>query len=221
MNETQRRDAIMKALESVMPWETFANEVRAAHDFVVPTRFVPRKGKGELFEQTVYRYAGVNAQGKDIARKASSDKDIVMGNAVVSADEKSVIKVSEMLCLRLWHDPEAKKGQGAWYADPVYKADIPALKDGTYVPRIAKQNYGRKVWKAIPDSLLIQKPLEIYLGDLIRVGDKLGRYNGYNIAKANWSFVDALTKKEIAFPSVGMLSNELRPIVIRKSILDN
>ena len=221
VNETQRHDAIMKALESVMPWETFANEVRAAHDFVVPTRFVPRKGKGELFEQTVYRYAGVNAQGKDLARKVGSDKDIVMGNAVVSADEKSVVKVSEMLCLRLWHDPEAKKGQGAWYADPVYKADIPALKDGTYVPRIAKQKYGRKVWKAVPNSALTQKPLEIYLGDLIKVGDKLGRYNGYNIATANWSFVDALTKKEIAFPSVGMLSNELQPIIIRESILDN
>ena len=217
MNETQRRDAIMKALESVMPWETFANEVRAAHDFVVPTRFVPRKGKGELFEQTVYRYAGVNAQGKDIARKASSDKDIVMGNAVVSADEKSVIKVSEMLCLRLWHDPEAKKGQGAWYADPVYKADIPALKDGTYVPRIAKAHTGRKAWKPVPKSAMAKPPLEIYFGDLVQIGDFIGRFSGYNINNANWSFTDRLTRLNLSCPTVGQLNNDLSPVVIRES----
>ena len=219
MNETQRRDAIMKALESVMPWETFANEVRAAHDFVVPTRFVPRKGKGELFEQTVYRYAGVNAQGKDIARKASSDKDIVMGNAVVSADEKSVIKVSEMLCLRLWHDPEAKKGQGAWYADPVYKADIPALKDGTYAPRIARAAIGRKAWKLVPESARTKPPLEIYLGDLVQIGNFIGRFNGYNIANGSWSFIDRLTKEALSCPSVAKLNNNLFPTIIRESII--
>lgn len=219
MNETQRRDAIMKALESVMPWETFANEVRAAHDFVVPTRFVPRKGKGELFEQTVYRYAGVNAQGKDIARKASSDKDIVMGNAVVSADEKSVIKVSEMLCLRLWHDPEAKKGKGAWYADPVYKADIPALKDGTYVPRIAKAATGRKAWKAIPQNVLNSAPLEIYLGDLVQIGNQKGRFRGINIDTVSWSFVDTLSKLPVKMPTIGRLNNETIPTVIRELLI--
>ena len=181
-----------------------------------------RKGKGELFEQTTYRYAGVNDKGKDLARKANSDQDIVMGNAVVSDDGKSIIKVSEMLCLRLWHDPEAKHrggGLGCWYADPVYKADIPALKNGSYVPRIAKQGFGRKAWKAIPEHLWAHVPMEIYLGDLVQVGKHIGRYNGYNIAKANWSLIDPLTREEISFPSIGMLSNDLQPRIIREDIL--
>lgn len=219
MTESQRKDAQMKALESVMPWETFANEVRSRHDFVIPTRFVPRKGKGELFEQTTYQYVGVNDKGKDLARRVGSDKDIVMGNAVVSEDEKSIVKVSEMLCLRLWHDPEARKGRGAWYADPVYKADIPALKDGTYVPRIAKQGFGRKSWKEIPASVLAQKPIEVYLGDLVAVGDAIGRFAGYNIAVANWSFIDQLTRQAIKYPSVGMLDNATIPTVIRETVI--
>lgn len=220
LTESQRKDARMKALESVMPWETFANEVRSRHDFVVPTRFVPRKGKGELFEQTTYQYAGVNDKGKDLARRVGSDKDIVMGNAVVSEDGKSVVKVSEMLCLRLWHDPDAKKGKGCWYADPVYKADIPALKDGSYVPRIAKAHSGRKAWKPVPESALKGGTIEIYLGDIVRIGDFIGRFSGYDINSANWSFVDRLTRNPIKCPTVGKLNNLIIPIVTRENIVE-
>lgn len=140
-----------------------------------------------------------------------------MGNAVVSADEKSVIKVSEMLCLRLWHDPEAKKEQGAWYADPVYKADIPALKDGTYVPRIAKAHTGRKAWKPVPESAMKKPPLEIYLGDLVQIGDFVGRFSGFDIDGANWSFSDRLTKKKLRSPTVNKLGNDPLPLIIRES----
>lgn len=220
LNPSQRKDAQMKALESVMPWETFANEVRARHDFVVPTRFVPRKGKGELFEQTTYQYAGVNDKGKDLARRAKSGKDIVMGNAVVSEDGKSVVKISEMLCLRLWHDSEGRKGKGCWYADPVYKADIPSLKDGSYVPKIAKAHTGRKTWKPIPDSVLEGKVLEIYLGDLIKIGDFIGRFNGFDIDSANWSFTDRLTRRPLKCPTVGKLDNSVIPVIIRENIIE-
>lgn len=216
MSKAQRQDAIMKALENVMPWETFANEVRAVHKLIIPTRFVPRKGKGELFEQTVYRYAGVDAKGKNLARRANSTEDIVMGNAVVSDDEKSIIKISEMLCLRLWHDPKARKGRGAWYADPVYKAEISALKDGTYVPKIAKAHTGRKAWKPVPESATVKPPLEIYLDDLVQIGDFVGRFSGFDIDNANWSFSDRLTRKKLRSPTVNKLSNDLSPLVIRE-----
>ena len=196
--------------------ETFANEVRAVHKLIIPTRFVPRKGKGELFEQTVYRYAGVDAKGKNLARRANSTEDIVMGNAVVSDDEKSIIKISEMLCLRLWHDPKARKGRGAWYADPVYKAEISALKDGTYVPKIAKAHTGRKAWKPVPESAMVKPPLEIYLDDLVQIGDFVGRFSGFDIDNANWSFSDRLTRKKLRSPTVNKLSNDLSPLVIRE-----
>ena len=219
LDKDQRNRLRMEALENVMPWKTFANEVRARHDFVIPTRFVPRKGKGELFEQTTYRYVGVNDKGKDLARKADSDEDIVMGNAVVSDDDKSIIKISEMLCLRLWHDPKAKKGQGCWYADPVYKADIPALKAGTYIPKIAKAHTGRKTWKPVPESAMEHAPLEIYFGDLVKIGDFVGRFNGYNINSANWSFIDRLTCRKVSCPTVGKLNNDLAPAIIRESTI--
>lgn len=217
ISKDQRDRLRMEALENAMPWESFADEVRAAHAFVIPTRFVPHKGKGELFEQTTYRYAGVNDKGKDLARKANSEKDIVMGNAVVSDDGKSIVKVSEMLCLRLWHDPTARNGRGCWYADPIYKADVPALKDGTYVPTIAKAHIGRKAWKPVPETALVHAPLEIYLGDVVRIGDIIGSFSGYDIASANWSFVDRLTRQKLSCPTVSKLDNILIPSVIRES----
>lgn len=214
----------MKALEDTMPWTTFANEVRARREFITPTRFVPRRGTGELFEQTTYQYVGVNEQGKDLARKKTKPgeepgKDIVMGNAVVSEDEKSIVKVSEMLCLRLWHDPEAKKGKGCWYADPIYKADIPALKNGTYVPRIAKAHTGRKTWKPIPSSALQNGAVNVYLDDLVQVGDFIGRFSGFNINSANWSFIDKLTRQPLKCPTTASLNNKMPPIVVREAIV--
>ena len=124
-----------------------------------------------------------------------------------------------MLCLSLWHDPEAKKGQGCWYADPAYKADIPALKDGTYVPKIAKAHTGRKAWKPVPESAMKHAPLEIYLGDLVKIGDFIGRFSGYNINNANWTFIDRITRDPVSCPTVGALNNDLVPIVIRESSL--
>ena len=222
MTREQRRSARMKALEGTMPWSTFANEVRIRREFTVPTRFVPRKGRGELYEQTVYSYVGMDAKGRDLVRKKGADKDTVMGNAVVSEDGKSAIKVSEMLCLRLWHDPNAKHrggGEGCWYADPVYKADLPALKDGTYVPRIAKAYCGRKAWQPIPDHVLEGTPLELYLGDLVRVGGVLGRFEGVNISTVAWRIADPVSGEPISAPSIGSLDNHLFPELIREDIL--
>ncbi len=224
MTHEQRRSARMKALEDAMPWNTFADEVRARREFVVPTRFVPRKGRGELFEQTVYAYVGVDAKGRDLVRKKGADKDTVMGNAIVSEDGKSAVKVGEMLCLRLWHDSEAKHrggGEGCWYADPIYKSDIPALRAGEYVPRIAKQGIGRKAWKPVPERVLKGSPIVLFLGDLVLVGEKKGRFAGYNINRADWSFDDPVTKLALHMPTVGMLDNVLVPRVVRETIIDS
>lgn len=205
-------------LARCMPWTSFADDVRKRRETVLPTRYVPRKSGGELFEQTVYAYAGVNEQGKDLLRNKQG-KIAPAGNAIVSADGKSAIKVGDMLCLRLWHDPAARKGRGQWYADPVYKADLPALRNGSYVPRIAKAHSGRKTWKPIPEDVLAGKPLVLYLGDAIRVGDMVGRFAGYNIDNANWSMVDALSSEPLKAIPVGKLTNDLIPVRIHEDIL--
>ena len=185
---------------------------------VIPTRFVPRVGSGQLFEQTIYSYAGTDAKGKDLLKaKGSAPKPA--GNAVVSEDGKSAIKVGGMICLRLWHDPEARKGRGQWYADPIYYADLPALRDGTYVPRIAKAHSGRKTWKPIPEAVLKSTPIELYLGDAVQVGEYVGRLAGFDIDAANWAFSDVLTKARQAFPSIGSMDNTITPRPIREDIL--
>lgn len=222
MTPEERRDVRMEALRESMPWESFADDVRVRRDSVVPTRYVPRKGSGELFEQTVYSYVGRNEEGKDLGRKKGVDKDKVMGNAIVSDDGKSVIKVSGMLCLRLWHDPAIKKkGKtvGGWYADPVYKSDIPALKDGTYVPRIAKAHRGRSTWEPVPRRLLWQHPIELYLGDVVKVGKAVGRFSSFDMDGVKWKFVDPLTREPMSMPTIGSLTGKDAPKVVRGSII--
>ena len=227
MTAEERKRARNEALQDTMPWPSFASDVDRRRDSIVPTRFVPRKGKGELFEQTVYSYIGLDEKGRHLARKAGlkrggQAKPVVVGNASVSDDGKSLVKVGDMICLRLWHDPHAKRredGVGRWYADPIYKADIPALKNGTYVPRIAKQGYGRDAWEPVPVGAMREDPVLVYLGDLVKVGSEMARYDGYNIATANWSFVDPLSREPKPMPSVGSLDNESIPEIIRESIV--
>ena len=227
MSREERKAIRMEALKGTMPWPSFASDVSIRREFVVPTRFVPRKGTGELFEQTVYGFIGKNEKGKYLGRKAGCklgdlDKPVVAGNALASADGKSFVKVGDMLCLRLWHDPEAQRRggcKGCWYADPVYKADIPALKDGSYVPRIAKAHVGRDSWEAVPSNAMEERPVEIYLGDTVRIGNQVGRYVGYNIDNANWSFEDLTSRNPVKMPTVGQLTNDTRPVVSREGIL--
>lgn len=219
MTHEQRRSARMKALEDAMPWNTFADEVRARREYVVPNRFVPRRARGELFRQTTYSYAGQDAKGKDLVRKKGEPGVKPRGNAVVSKDGKSAVEVGDMLCLQLWHDPEARGGEGCWYADPVFKADILSLKDGSYVPRIAKGDCGRKMWQPVPDHVVEGKPIRLYHGDLVRVGDCVGRFKGINISNVHWKFVDPITTECITLASIGSLNNELVPEVIHEDIL--
>lgn len=224
MSREERRAARMKALEDAMPWDAFAKEVRGRREYVVPTRFVPRKGGGELFRQTTYSYVGQDAKGRDLVRKNDVPEVKTKGNAVVAKDGKSAVEVGDMLCLRLWHDPEARHrggGKGRWYADPVYKVDIPALKAGTYVPRIAKKGVGRKAWIPIPERVLKGSPLILFLGESVSVGDKKGRYAGYDMNKTNWCFTDPITRQPLDMPTVGMLDNELVPRVVREAVIDS
>ena len=210
-----------RLLAEGMPWEGFAQDVRARREGVVPTRFVPRKGTGQAFEETNYAYVGTRDDGRDVLRAGGNLKPA--GNAVVSEDGKSAQIVGDMVCLRLWHDPEARpkgKVKGQWYADPIYVADLPALENGTYVPRIAKAHVGRKSWEPIPERVLEGRPVEIYLGDVVRVGEWVGRLQGFNIGGVRWAIVDPLTREEIGgFPTIGSLGNEMVPVVVREDVL--
>lgn len=210
------------ALAEAQPWPSFADDVRAAREHVIPTRHVPRKGTGEAFEQTNYAYVGTRADSRDILR--ANGKEKVTGNARISADGKSARIVSEMVCVRLWHDPEARpkgKVRGQWYVDPIYVADLPAIRNGSYVPRIAKAHTGRKAWEPIPERVLEGKPVVLFLHDAVRVGDTVGRFDGFDIAGVRWKMIDLLTGEKLDFPTPGQLGNEPNQVlhVIREDVL--
>ena len=63
---------------------------------------------------------------------------------------------------------------------------------------------------------MVKPPLEIYLDDLVQIGDFVGRFSGFDIDNANWSFSDRLTRKKLRSPTVNKLSNDLSPLVIRE-----
>lgn len=221
----EERDA---ALAQAQPWEGFAADVRAAREHVVPTRSVQRKGTGQAFEATLYSYVEVGSGGRLVLQTRKDGvwkKTDPKANAVLQEDGKSARLVGDMVCLRLWHDPLARpkgKVKGQWYADPIYVADLPALRAGTYVPRIAKVQTARSCWKPIPAHVLEGKPVEIYLKDVVQVGDHIGRFAGFGIAVANWTFVDPVTRNRIDFPSITRgLGNEpdQTPRVIREDVL--
>lgn len=211
-------------LSEAKPWPSFTEDVREKREEIIPTRYVPRKGRGELFKQTVYSYLGEDEKMRDLGEARDSTgklKRAVMGNALVSADGKSVVRLGGMICLRLWHDKEAggRGRTGRWYADPIYYADLQAIREGTYVPKISKAHIARKAWQPVPQSALREKHLEIYLQDVVCVDGVVGRFAGFDISSAGWKMVDLLTEEEIAFPTIASLddSNEIK--VIREDVL--
>ena len=213
--QSQERD---RMLAEAMPWPTFAYDVRAKRESVIPTKFVPRKGGGQLFEQTIYIYEGTNSQGKDLIRTKNGISKPA-GNAIVSPDGKSAVKVGDMLCLRLWHDKSARKGRGQWYADPVYRADLAALKNGTYIPRIAKAHSGRKTWKPIPEHVLNYEPIVLYLEDAISIEEMVYRFDGFDMNSANWSAANIVDGSPAKIVSISKLDNLVMPKRITEDVL--
>lgn len=75
------------------------------------------------------------------------------------------------------------------------------------------------MWLPVPDRLLEQRPIEIYRGDLVKVGDKVGIFVKYNIANGSWVFVDSLTRERIDMPSLASLTGETVLKVLRNGLI--
>ena len=174
------------------PWPEFADAVKSARELVVPTRMANHGVTGAAFEETAYRFDGRRDDGKGqlFYRKGGATPS---GNYVVGKDGNAHI-VGGMAFLRLWFDPDARpkgKVKGQWYGEPVYYADLPALANGTYVPRYMKAASSRNAWPVVPEGARNRDPIYIFRGDVISINGKLGRFRNVGIAVAKWSFVDA------------------------------
>ena len=189
-------------LSETQPWPTFASEVLARREFVIPTRMVSHGLTGRAFEDTNYRFDGVTDDKKKLALLYGNKKAVKKGNVVIGKDGNAHL-VDGMAFLRLWLDPDAKKGKGKWYAEPVYYADIPAIKNHTYVPLAGKNGVARRAWEPVPESALQNDPIIVFRGDVIRVDDAIARFWSIDINKIALNMKPLVDGDELPFPTLG------------------
>ena len=170
-------------LADTQPWPTFAEEVIARREHVIPTRMVSHSVTGRAFEDTLYHLDGYSEDKGKYPVVRALDKTSKEGNVVISQDG-SVRLVGKRAFVRLWLDKSAKgpKGSiGRWYVEPVYYADIPAIKNGTYSPRACRIRVARVNWDPVPINALESEPVTLYRGDVLMVNGRIGRFWSMNI----------------------------------------
>lgn len=165
-------------LSDTQPWPTFADDVIAMREKIVPTRMVSHGVTGRAFKDTNYKLLGLSGDKKFALLKANG-KVAKEGNVVVGRDGNAH-QVDGMAFLRLWLDPARNNGRGKWLAEPVYYADIPLMKNGSYVPKVAKVKTGRICWDSLPTALLSSEPLVIFRGDVLEVDGIRARFNSFH-----------------------------------------
>lgn len=206
-------------LKDTQPWPTFADEVVARREFVIPTRMVSHGVTGQAFEDTNYRFDGLTNDTKKLGILYGNGKFTKKGNFVIGGDGNAHL-VDGMAFLRLWIDPTAKKGKGKWYAEPVYYADIPAIKNGTYVPRAGKATVARNAWEAIPEAAHRTKPLVLFCGDVISMDGHTARYWSFSINTLTLKTKDLITGDDYKdFPTLGKWSKDSYPKIIQEDCL--
>lgn len=165
------------------PWEGFADQVREAREWVIPTMYRPNKKNGLLFEDKRYRYVGKKKKhiliGKEGKEKSSGNIRFFENEK----DGKHVKIVGNIAYIRLWLDESARKGKGEWLIEPVYFADLQSIKNSTYVPKyISAAHVTSDEWRKIPNHLLVSSnPIIIHLQDVIKVDSVFFRVEGVNI----------------------------------------
>lgn len=206
-------------LSSTQPWPSFANEVIAKREFVIPTRMVSHGVTGRAFEDTNYRFDGVSEDKKQLALLFGNGKPVKKGNVVIGKDGNAHL-VDGMAFLRLWLDPTAKKGKGKWYAEPVYYADIPAIKNGTYVPKAGKAHLARMAWEPVPKSAMTQAPIVVFRGDVLAVDDAVARYWKLNISTVGLTMLSLRNGEEAkGFPTLGKWTAKSKVRIIQEDCL--
>lgn len=204
------------------PWPAFADEVTTRRAFVVPTRMVSHGVTGRVFEDTLYHLEGfTNDKGKYPLVSAGEKRNVKKGNVRINPDG-SVKLVDGMAFLRLWLDPDAPNGKalGKWYAEPVYYADIPAIKSETYIPRAITRGVARINWKPIPNSALASDPIVLFQGDVLVVNNHAARYWNIGISVCQLLMLNLRTKERVTdWPSIGSWNQETHVRVLQEDCL--
>lgn len=211
-------------LADTQPWPTFAAGVAARREFVAPTRMADHGVTGRAFQDFSYRleglretgYAEISRQTDPATRERRSD---AAGNYALSSD--GTVKLLDAIAfVRFWHDPDAGKN-GKWYAEPVYCADIPAIQNGSYVPKYQKQKVARNSWLPVPDSAMHNEPLVLFQGDVLIIDSHIGRFWTYAIGGGTLNILSLLDKNEKAecFPPISKWVNSVEVRVLQEDCL--
>lgn len=209
-------------LADTQPWPTFATEVAARREFVVPTRMADHGVTGRVFEDTLYHLEGITDDKGKYPLVRAGEKTAKKGNVHFNPDG-SVKLIDGMAFLRLWLDPTARpngKVKGKWYAEPVYYADIPAIKAGTYVPRAIVQGIARINWEPIPQTALESKPLVLFKNDVLVVDGHIARYSNIGISVCQLLMLNLLTRDRVTdWPSVGSWGKDTQVRILQEDCL--
>lgn len=174
-------DVYKEAIESAMPWPSFAQEVESLAAKALPARAPRRRVTGEVFEDMSYTFMGVNEKQQGVLGGGlNKGKTKVSGNYKVKDSAAKII--GDAAFLQLWWNSD----NGKWIADPVYCVDIPEYLTGRYVPRIPKAHVPRNLWEPIPKALLNQRPIQLFFGDTVSIQGNIRIYCGYNINSMKW-----------------------------------
>lgn len=211
-------------LADTQPWPTFALEVAARREFVVPTRMANHGVTGRVFEDFSYRLEGLRNTGyASISRQidpiTKERRRGVAGNYQLNPNG-TVKLIDTMAFLRLWHDPSSGK-TGKWFIEPIYSRDIPFLDSPSYVPKYQKQKLARNNWLPIPSSALQESPLVLFRGDVLIVGNYIARYWSFNIAtgKIEMRALLDIPGVDTRFPSVSKWTNDTKVRILQEDCL--
>lgn len=208
-------------LSDTQPWTTFASEVLARAEFIIPTRMVDHGLTGRAFEDTAYRYVGESNDANRRGVLYAKGKEIKKGNFHIGADGNARI-VDGMAFLRLWLDVEGNAGAGKWYAEPVYYADIPHIMNGDYVPHVApKAHVGRTLgWIELPESARTTAPIVVFRNDVLEVDGQMVRYTGFHVDGVRIEYEPiGKAAMQMAIPTLGKWNNNTRVRVFQEDCL--
>ena len=215
--EEERR----KLLIGSEPWVNFAKQIQACNAKVIPTRKVEYGVTGRLFEDTVYRFDGYDEdENKGILTAKGKSKP--SGNFVLDKESNSAVKPDGMAYLRLWWNPEARKGKGEYLREPVYYSDIAFIKNGSYTPRYCVTDKARCNWPLVPlDIVENQEPIILRRGQLLTIGGEMMRFIQFNTSdNALWlSQLKKFPKRTAPKESIGKATSPNFIEVIHEDIL--
>lgn len=202
------RDERDRLMGESMPWSTFADEVRARREFVIPTRSTSHTLRGCATDDTVYGYRGERAKSKKGTMPLLSKGGKVKPSSTAIRCGDGFKMQGDMAFIRLWLDPDAGSN-GKWLVEPVYCSDYPSLVNDTYTPRYCAPAHGhRSNWPEIPTRVLEgASPITMYKGDAVAIDGSIARFAGFDVSVKSFTWGEI-----IADGQASLFNGEILPL---------